>query len=389
MAARKHPRRYFGNVRTLPSGRFQARYTGPDGRTYKAPVTFDTKGDAEAWLSVRQSEIVRGAWLPPAEPKADPVTLRAYAEAWLAGRDLKPRTRRHYRNLLDAHVLPALGDLAVTEIRPATVRAWHSGLCPGRPTMRAHAYSLLRTILHTAVDDELIPANPCRVRSAGGSKRARAIRPATLDELVTITTEMPAQLRLMVPLAAWCALRFGELAEMRRKDVDVRNGVLRVRRGVTYVGGERVVAEPKADSKRDVNVPPHLMPAVKAHLREHVPAERDGLLFRDAHGRQLAPSSLYHHYWRARDKAGRPDLRFHDLRHTGAVLAAATGATLAELMARLGHSTPSAAMRYQHAAQDRDKAIAKALSKLATVTSLDEGKKAAKKSTTRRKRKGA
>jgi integrase len=76
----------------------------------------------------------------------------------------------------------------------------------------------------------------------------------------------------------------------------------------------------------------------------------------------MAPSSLYKVFYPARAKAGRPDLRFHDLRHTGAVLAASTGATLAELMARLGHTTAGAAMRYQHASQDRDQAIAKALS---------------------------
>jgi integrase len=69
---------------------------------------------------------------------------------------------------------------------------------------------------------------------------------------------------------------------------------------------------------------------------------------------------------KARAAAERPDLHFHDLRHTGAVLAAQTGATLAELMARLGHSTPGAAMRYQHAAADRDRAIAEALSKMVT-----------------------
>ena len=86
------------------------------------------------------------------------------------------------------------------------------------------------------------------------------------------------------------------------------------------------------------------------------------------------PSSLYAVYHPAREAAGRPDLRFHDLRHTGAVLAAATGATLAELMARLGHSTVAAAMRYQHAAADRDKAIAEALSKLATVTPITAAK---------------
>ena len=64
----------------------------------------------------------------------------------------------------------------------------------------------------------------------------------------------------------------------------------------------------------------------------------------------------------AREAAGRPDLTFHALRHTGAVLAAQSGATLADLVARLGHSTPNAAMRYQHAASDRDRTIADALS---------------------------
>jgi integrase len=84
-------------------------------------------------------------------------------------------------------------------------------------------------------------------------------------------------------------------------------------------------------------------------------------------------------YYPARKAAGRPDLRFHDLRHTGAVLAAATGATLAELMARLGHSTAGAALRYQHAAADRDKVIAAALSDLATVTPIKPAKRSSRK----------
>ena len=79
----------------------------------------------------------------------------------------------------------------------------------------------------------------------------------------------------------------------------------------------------------------------------------------------MASTSFYAAWWPAREQAGRPDLRFHDLRHTGAVLAAQTGATLAELMNRLGHSSPTMAMRYQHVAQGRDQQIAEALSKLA------------------------
>ena len=155
------------------------------------------------------------------------------------------------------------------------------------------------------------------------------------------------------------------------------NGVVHVRRGVVRTKAGRKVKGPKSDAgKRAVALPPHLLPVVTAHLHEHAAMGRDGLLFPASHGQQLAPSTLYRVFYPAREKAGRPDLRFHDLRHTGAVLAASTGATLAELMARLGHSTPGAALRYQHAAQDRDRVIADALSELVAgnVTPIEAGK---------------
>lgn len=399
MAKREQSRRYFGSVRRLPSGRYQARYTGPDGRTYAArtpegrPLTFDAKGDAEAWLSLRHAEILRGAWLPPAEPAPAPTTVRAYADAMLADRELSPTTRQLYNGLLADHIYPTFGNVPVAEITPASVREWHARLrTTTGPTRRAHAYGLLRMIMNAAVADELRGTNPCRVRGAGRVKRAKRIRPATLPELEALVAALPERYRLMALLAAWCALRFGELAELRRSDVDLTNGVLRVRRGTVRAGGEKLVKTPKSDAGvRDVNIPPHLMPLVKKHLRKHTAAARNALLFPSAHdaARQMSPSALYKVYYPARKAAGRPDLRFHDLRHTGAVLAAATGATLAELMARLGHSTPSAAMRYQHAAAERDKVIAAALSDLATVTSIDEGKTAGRKSKSRRKRKGA
>jgi integrase len=369
-------KRYFGSVRQLRSGRYQARYTGPDGITYSAktpegkPLTFDTQGDAEAWLTLRHSEVLRGAWLPPAEPKAAPIVFGTYAPAWLAGRDLADRTVDHYEQLLRDHIIPTFGKVPVASITPAAVREWHAALkATTGPTQRAHAYGLLRTIMNTAVADDLIPANPCRVRGAGQSKRAKKIRPASLPELEALVKALPQRYRLMALFAAWCALRFGELAELRRGDVDVKNKVLHVRRGVVLTKRKgKLVKDPKSDAgKRPVNIPPHLMPLVKAHLRDDVAMGRDALLFPSASDptEQMAPSTLYRVYYPAREAAGRPDLRFHDLRHTGAVLAAATGATLAELMARLGHSTAGAALRYQHAAEDRDKAIAEALSKLA------------------------
>src|SRR5271165_331838 len=177
--------------------------------------------------------------------------------------------------------------------------------------------------------------------------------------------EMPDELRLMVLLAAWCALRFGELAELRRGDIDLDERVVRVRRGAVRVSGWTVDGPKSEAGKRDVAIPPHIVPAVEHHLSEHVGPERNSLLFPAKSGGHLQPSTLYRHYYKAREKAKRPDLRFHDLRHTGATMAAQTGATLAELMARLGHSTSQAAMRYQHASKGRDKQIAALLSKLA------------------------
>lgn len=153
-----------------------------------------------------------------------------------------------------------------------------------------------------------------------------------------------------------------ELAELRRHDVDLAHGVVHVRRGVVRVKGAYVVGDPKSHAGvRDIAVPPHLTPALVDHLARHVDPAPDALLFAGELGGHLSPS-LYDAYYPAREAAKRADLRFHDLRHTGATLAAATGATLAELMRRLGHSTPAAAMRYQHAADDRDAAIAAALS---------------------------
>jgi integrase len=372
MTTRKPVLRYFGTVRRLTSGRFQARYIGPDGQRRPAqradggPLTFDTRGDAEAWLAMRQSEILRDEWLPPAAPKKLPPALRAYADAWLAQRDLEDRTREHYAQLLRDHVYPTFGNELVPGISPAEVRTWHAALARSTgPTARAHAYDLLRSIMRTAVDDELIAANPCRIRGAGQVRRAKTIRPASLAELEAIVTAMPAKYQLVVLLAAWLALRFGELAELRRSDIDAANGVVHVRRGVVRTNTGRKVKGPKSEAgKRAVAIPPHLLPIVKAHLRDHAAMGRGGLLFPARNGDQLAPSTLYKVYYPAREKAGRSDLRFHDLRHTGAVLAAATGATLAELMARLGHSTPGAAMRYQHAAAERDRVIAAALSEL-------------------------
>lgn len=141
------------------------------------------------------------------------------------------------------------------------MREWYATTAINTPTLRSHAYGLLHTILGQAIRDALLRSNPCHIRGAENAKRTKKIKPATLPELEKLTAAMPERYRAMVLLASWCGMRFGELAELRRGDVDVQFGVIRVRRGVVRAGGEVIVKKPKSDAGvQDIAIPPHLTP---------------------------------------------------------------------------------------------------------------------------------
>lgn len=357
-------RRGFGRIRAERSGRFSAAYVGPDGRLHRAPRTYADRYGAEGWLADERKKIDLGTW--GAVERSDGVTLRQYADRWIEQRALRPRTKAHYASMLNRLILPELGDLKIVTLTPARVRAWHAELGTGHPTRNAHAYALLHAVCATAVQDEVLDANPCRIRSAMQTSRKRDVDVLTPAELDRLAAKMPAELRASVLLAAWCGLRWGETAELRRKDVTKDAGTLRVRRAVTYRSGEFHVGPPKtAAGVRDVAVPPHIRPMLLAHMKKHVGKPPESLLFPGEGGGHLR-ADLYRTHWeKARSAIGKPSLRVHDLRHVGAVLAAQSGATTVELMHRLGHTTPQMALRYQHVAAGRDAEVAARMSALA------------------------
>jgi integrase len=357
-------RRGFGRIRQERSGRYSAAYIGPDGNLHHAPRTYATESDAEGWLAIERRKIDLGTW--GAVERSDGITLRAYAARWIEQRQLRPRTRQHYDSMLQRLMLPTLGDKKLVTLTPATIRQWHAELGGGHPTRNAHAYALLHAICATAVQDEVLDANPCRIRAAMQTKRKRDVDVLSPAEVDRLAGKMPARLRASVLLAAWCGLRWGETSELRRKDLSADCSVLRVHRAVTYRKGKFDVGEPKtAAGVRDVAVPPHIRPVVKAHLKNHVDKQPDALLFPVEQGGHMHGDNYRTHWEKARAAIGKPNLRVHDLRHVGAVLAAQSGATTAELMHRLGHTTPQMALRYQHVAEGRDAEIADRLSKLA------------------------
>jgi integrase len=378
-------KRRFGNVRKLPSGNWQVRYPGPDGVLRTDDQTYRTKTDAENRLVEIEADVRRGDWI---DPDAGQISLKEYAEKWIAERDLEDSTRELYMGYLRNHINPTLGTALLCELSAPRIRAWRSALLQdgtGAPTV-ARNYALLRAVLNTAVDDEILKRNPCRISGAGQTETPE--RPiATLAEVFAIATSIQARYRLLVLLAAFGQLRFGELVALRRSDltlpprrrptpkeisagaepdtlIDDGFAVLRVSRALAELNsGTRKLKGPKSTAgKRTVALPAALLPEIREHLDRYAEAGPHGRLFIGP--KKASPRrSSFNGIWKKALKGSHanPALHLHDLRHTGGTLAAQTGATLKEVMSRIGHGSTRAAMIYQHATSDRDRKIAEAL----------------------------
>lgn len=359
--ANKRGKRQFGSVRRLPSGRWQVRYVTSDGEVVTAPTTFAAKGDAGRFLDAVRTDLERGHWI---DPNAGRITLEAFARRWLHERPLRPRTVELYEGLLDLHILPPLGQLELNRITGPKVRSWHADLLrgpyPGDSTS-AKAYRLLRSILNTAVEDGRIASNPCQIEGAGRERPDE--RPvATVAEVYALADAIGAEHRLLVLLACFAGLRLGELQALRRMHVDLERAVIRiVEQTLVLKDGTHLTGPPKTDAGvRVIALPESVVDELRKHLVA-VPDDSEALVLGRSGHRPFRRATLYTAWHAATKRLGMTGFRIHDLRHTGNTLAAATGASTKELMARMGHASPRAALIYQHATRDRDVVIAKAL----------------------------
>ncbi|MGH9104783.1 MAG: tyrosine-type recombinase/integrase [Acidimicrobiales bacterium] len=355
-------RRHFGNVRKLPSARWQGSYWH-DGERHTATETFQTKTDALKWLSTKETDIVRGEWI---DPGAGKVTFGEFSDQWSDQQGhLRPRTVELYNYLLTSHIRPTFGDRQLSAITNSQVVAWHLKLATARPGTAPKAYRLMASIMRAAVHDGFIARSPVEIK--GASKEPTREQPvASVAEVEALAEAVPEGYRAMVMLAAWCGLRFGEAAALRRDRVDLLHGKLRIAETVTELAtGERFAGQPKtAAGRRTVAIPPNVIPVFAAHM-DTVGLEPTALVFPAPEGGYLSRIHFRQRVWLPALRATGLSYRFHDLRHSALTWAAASGATIAELMHRAGHSTPAAALRYQHATEDRDEAVARAMANLA------------------------
>ncbi|MET9671553.1 site-specific integrase [Streptomyces sp. NPDC006482] len=360
MARKRKARRSFGRVRKLPSGRYQARYPGPDGLLRPADRTFATSTDADLWLAKKRVEIEDGRWIDPAEGAT---TVRDWSARWFAAvaPQLKHKTQASYRSLINSRINPVLGDRELASLRPITVTEWvadmkGAGLSSSRIRQ---AYRVLSQVMASAVDNDLIAQTPCRgVRLPRMPQTEPHILTQVEASRIVRLADKPHD--LLIALLAFAGLRVGEAFALRRMDVDVAGCLLVVDENLAEANGALVFDTPKSHQKRVLTLAPSLSKRLAAYL-DSLPGGNEALLFTNRSGRPLRYNQWRKAYFDpAIVAAGLTDVTPHDLRAShGTWVADQYGVMTAAH--RLGHSNASVTTRhYARPVAGRDAEVATA-----------------------------
>ena len=325
-----------GNVAKRPDGRWRARYRGPDRR--ERSKHFDRKIDAEKWLASVSVATDRGEWV---DPQRSAVLLSDWADEWLGGQQhLKPSTHARYAGLLRRHVVPGFGALRLSDVGHSAVQSWVADLTRqglAAATVR-QAHRVLHLVLDLAVRDGRIARNP-----AARVKMPRAARPEKrylMHDQVHALADECGRYRTAVLVMAYSGLRFGELAALRVRDVDLMRRRATVRESVTTIGSKLVAGTPKSHQQREVPLPAFLAESLAEELAGREP---ESLAFPAPRGGYLRNSVFRTHFFdSAATRVGLNGLTPHELRHTAASLAISSGASVKVVQRMMGHA--SAAM---------------------------------------------
>lgn len=357
------------NKRKYAGGRekWRARYPDPTrGGKKQIERQFDTKREAERWLTSQRAAIQRGDHINPNDnQRYFEQVVEAWQATWL---DLEPKTRAGYKAILNRHVLPRWRGVRIGAISPEAIQVWINELAADRhPNTVRRIYSVLRAVLKVAVERRYLMANPCDAvklpRAPAVAIGERVILSA--DEVAALAEAITPRYRLLIYAAAYTGLRAGELGGLRRRDVDLLHGSLNVERALKDVSGHLIFGPTKTAKARRVGMPKFLVEMFSEHLVA-LDGGPDALVFTGPDGGPLRHHNMYlRHFKPAVRVALPPDkhgLRFHDLRHTCASLLIAAGAHPKAIQEHLGHKDIQTTFNvYGHLLPSAREALAAAL----------------------------
>lgn len=343
--------------------RYRVRYVDPEGNTRTASFPDKCRGQADEFLSKVENDMRKGSYV---DPGAGRILLKDYAEQWVNAQTFDETTRETTESRLRSKVLPFFESKELSAVKPIDIRAWLRSMQQARTasSYQAVCFAHLSAIFTAAVDDKLITANPCHVRSVSRPKpEQRKITPWPRSTVKKVHMALPERFKIMVPIGAGCGLRQGEIFGLAVDAIDRDGLVLHVVRQLREVRGQMVFALPKRGKTRDVPLSKGLLQRLDDHMERFPPVTvtlpwRDpggesvtvDLLLTNPNGYPLVRRRFNPNVWHvARSaagivNAGRDD-GMHALRHHYASVLLDAGESIKALSEYLGHTDPGFTLR--------------------------------------------
>jgi integrase len=285
---------------------------------------------------------------------AGKVTLKQYAtKTWLPAQvHIRPNTRMLYNSHLGTHVVPLLGGRQIGSLRRSDMKSFVAALTEKLAPATVHTvYSVLRAVMQGAVDDGLIPGNPC-ARVPLPKLDPRVFKPLTAAQVQALAENITPRYAVTVWLGAGAGLREGEALGLTKPRVAFLKKQLHVEE--QDQNGELAPLKTKA-SRRTIPLDDVVVNALAAHMSAYALGPDEVLVTNRC--RRMVKRSSFGHCWRqAVEAAGLPKgTRFHDLRHFYASTLIAAGLHPKVIQARLGHATMAETMdTYGHLFPDAE-----------------------------------
>ena len=326
-------------IHKLPTGRWELRYRDPNGRSRQ--LRFDTRGQAKDHLATVRTKGIEGSYIAPERGR---ITFGSWCDEWWTTKvDLRARTLARYERDLRLHIRPRFDRRPLAKITKTEVQAWVAEMrsigIPDSAVRRR--FSVFRAVMTGAVEGERLVKSPCAGVKLPEVRRSD-IEVLTPEEVAELAGAMPKWCRSWVLVAAWSGLRWSEMVGLRRRDVDMLRRRFIVSQQVVEVGSEfRGFDQPKTQAgRRSVPIWAAIYSILEEQLAERAQPGKDGLVFVNTRGNTPHLSSFTSQTWKkAREAIGRPDLRWHDLRHTYVAIRIAAGAHPKEIQEECGHSS--------------------------------------------------
>jgi integrase len=366
-----------GNItrRGKTSWRLKFDLDAIDGKRRTHTVTVrGTRKDAEAELARLLNDANRGAL-----PEPSKITVGTYLASWLDAKELSPRSREQYLDIVERQINPGLGKIELQKLKPLDVKLWLGGL-RGRGGRKLHArtvrhaYRVLHGALVEAVKLDMVPRNvvdavtPPKVEAA-------EIEILTADQIAAVLDALKgSRLHPIASLAFATGMRRGELLALRWQNIDFGRAVLKVEHSLEQTkAGLRFKAPKSKHGRRSISLPPSAIAMLDRHRRDQLELRMalgmgkpgaDALVFCNHDGSPISPNSFSVTWGVAIRRAGF-DVTFHACRHSHASALIAAGLDIVKVSRRLGHSSPVITLgTYAHLFSDKDDGAAAAIERI-------------------------